>query len=238
MTQVTFYVPCLNEARNIRKTLEGILAAASELAVSYEILVVDDCSTDETASVVEAFQQEHPDVSINLQKNDRTMGVGRNYVDGAFSASGEYYMMVCGDNTKSQDAIVAIVGKLGEADMIIPYFQNDDRPLSRRIISRMFVCMVNILRGNRLRYYNGLALHKRFNVMRWHPDTHGFGAQAELITRLIDEGASYLEVPIINYDREFGASSAFKIRSLLSVAHSLLEIFLRRVRRTLLGNRR
>lgn len=234
MPQVTFFVPCLNEELNVRVSLEGIVSAASEAGVSYEIVVVDDCSKDNTAAEVKTFQREHSDVVVLLEKKDRTMGVGRNYVDAAFLASGEYYLMVCGDNTKAKNTIVKILGRLGDAEMVIPFFgKNDHRSWFRRTVSRTWVMLVNFLSGNSIRYYNGFALLKRSDVIRWHPDTHGFGSHAELITQLIAEGKSYCEVELTNEERESGSSSAFTIRSVLSVGHSVLNIFLRRLRRVL-----
>ena len=69
--------------------------------------------------------------------------------------------------------------------------------------------------------------------MRWHSDTHGFAYQAEIITRLLDEGATYIEVNVFNYARNKGESKAFTIRNVSSITHSLLQIFLRRLRKKL-----
>ena len=234
MLQVTFFVPCLNEEENIYKTLDGVVAAAAAVGVSYEILVVDDASSDDTLGAIASFQEAHPKAPIIVKKNDRTMGLGRNYVDGAFLGNGEYYMMVCGDNTRSEGSVVTILSSMGKADMVLPYFgDRDHRTWFRRFVSRSFVVLVNLISHNSIRYYNGLVLHKRSNVMRWHSDSHGFGSHAELITRLLDEGATYTEVQITNEEREAGKSKAFAIGGFFSVAHSLLEIVLRRLRRVL-----
>ena len=38
------------------------------------------------------------------------------------------------------------------------------------LLSGTFTFLVNTISGFRLHYYNGLAVHLRYNVMRWHPD--------------------------------------------------------------------
>lgn len=53
--------------------------------------------------------------------------------------------------------------------------------------------------GFRLQYYNGLAVHLRYNVMRWHPNTFGF--QADIICMLLDQGFSYKELPVKTVER-------------------------------------
>ncbi len=231
---ITFFVPCLNEEENILPTIGTILGAVGEVGLTYEILIIDDNSADGTVRVVEAYMKEHPEVNITLRKNAVTRGLGRNYVEGAYMGKGKYYMLVNGDNAEPKETIVAVIGRLGSADMVIPYLgKNDDRTLLRRTISSAFTSLVNLLGGYSVKYYNGPVAHLRFNVMRWHSDTEGFAYQAEIITRLLDEGASYAEVPIANYDRSRGISKAFRVKNLFSVAHSLLQIFLRRLRRAL-----
>ena len=154
-----------------------------------------------------------------------------NYIDTAFSATGKYYMLINGDNAETHDSIIEIIKNIGSADIIIPYFGSQDkRKFGRTILSTAFTKLVNLISGNNIPYYNGPVLHLTYNVMRWSPDTHGYAYQAELITRILSEGATYKIVQISNQDRNFGSSKAFRFENILSIAHSLLQIFLRRLR--------
>lgn len=231
MSEVTFFVPCLNEEANIRGTLETIVAVVTDLGSTYEILVVDDGSTDETAAVVQRFQCEHPDVPLVLKRNPETLGLGYNYVASAAEATSDYYMLVNGDNPQPKESLAAILEKLCDADMVIPYFgDNDNRVFLRRAMSRLFVFLVNLVSGNSVRYYNGPVLHRRTNILRVQPRSHGFGYQAELITRLLAEGASYVEVEIVNTERQFGSTKAFRISNIASIALSFWRILVHRFR--------
>jgi hypothetical protein len=71
--------------------------------------------------------------------------------------------------------------------------------------------------------------------MRWHPCSYGFGFQADILTRLLDEGASFVQVPRFGSERKGGASTALSMRNILSVSHTLLELAIRRLRRFLYG---
>jgi glycosyltransferase involved in cell wall biosynthesis len=230
---ISFFVPALNEQELIVPTLETLLGALGRFRHTFEILVVDDGSTDETAARVEAFMAAHPEAPIRLIRNPKNRGLGRNYVDAAFAASGRYYKLVCGDNPEPQHTIEALLAHLGEADMITPYLRNDPRHWKRKYLSIAFTKLVNLVGGYRLRYYNGTAIHLRYNVMRWHSDTYGFAFNAEIITRLLNEGASIVEVPIDVVEAAGRTSRAFSFHNILSVPHSLLQIFLRRLRRVL-----
>lgn len=235
--EITFFVPCLNEESNVLKTIHTILDAVAEVPVSHEILVIDDCSTDRTVELAETFAREHPGTPLRLQKNRRTRGLGRNFVEGAFMGSGRYYMLVNGDNAEPKEAITSILRELGKADMVIPHFGTGDRRTGgRRFLSRVFTGLVNFISGHRVPYYNGSVAHLRWNVMRWHADTDGYAYQAEIITRILDEGGTFVPVLIPNADRQAGVSKAFKFRNVLAVCHSLLQMFLRRLRRVMFRN--
>jgi glycosyltransferase involved in cell wall biosynthesis len=226
-------IPCLNEELNIRDTLDAVAAAMRELPITYEALVIDDGSRDGTVAAVEAYAAAHPDIPVRLHKNPVNHGLTRTYVDGAFLGRGKYYRLVCGDNVEPSQTLVAVFRRLGEADMVIPYHPEvPGKSKFRRALSNSYTSLVNLLSGHRIRYYNGMALHLRYNVMRWGPYSFGFGFQAELITRLLDEGATFVEIPVSAEHREkTGKDSALNLRNFLSVAHTLLEIMIRRIRK-------
>jgi glycosyltransferase involved in cell wall biosynthesis len=227
---ITFFVPCYNEENNVISSLENIVEAAIVTDVSYEILLVDDASLDNTASVVEGYIKAHSEIPITFVRNKKNRGLGRNYVEGAYISKGKYYMLVNGDNAEPLEAIIAVVQKLNQADMIVPYFEKDTRSIGRRMVSSTFTFLVNFLGGQSLRYYNGPVAHLKLNVMRWHADTDGFGYQAEILCRLLMEGASFIEVGVPNTNRVSGVTKAFSFQNFLAVSHSLFQILFRRLR--------
>jgi glycosyltransferase involved in cell wall biosynthesis len=227
---LSLFVACYNEEEGIVPTLDTVVAAAREVGITYDIVIIDDCSTDRSVEVIVEYLRTHPDLPITLFVNEVNQGVGSNYAEGAFRCRGKYYRMICGDNVESKDNLVSIFRRIGEADMIIPYPADTTfRGPFRRGVSRAFTILVNLLSGHRIRYYNGLAVHFRYNVMRWHSNSHGFGFQADLITRLLDLKATYIEIPVYPNERAAGATKAFKFRNMCSVGHTLLEIWLRRL---------
>ncbi len=237
---LTFFVPCYNEEARITGTLETIEAAMTEIPLSFEVIVVDDGSKDRTASVVEEFKRGHPAMPIRLRRNPRNLGLARSFVETAFHGRGRYYRLVCGDNVEPRETLVKLLREIGKADIVLPYYPVlPGKSLSRRAISRTFTFLVDLLSGYSVRYYNGCAVYRRFHVMRWAPYNYGFGFQADLITMLLDEGATYVQLPVSgsHFVKE-GGRSPLNFRNFVSTGHTLFEIFLRRVRRTFFERRR
>jgi glycosyltransferase involved in cell wall biosynthesis len=235
--EVTLFVPCFNEEERILGTLETIRDALSEIGCSYEVLVVDDGCTDGTIGVVAGFAQEHPTMDIRVHRNPRNFGLARSFVDSAFLGRGRYYRLVCGDNVEPRETMCKILREMGNADMILPYYPSlPGKSHLRRSISKLWTLLVDGIGGYKIRYYNGCGLYLRYHVMRWAPYNYGFGFQADLITTLLEEGASVKEIPVqgLHFDRP-GRKSPLHLRNFLSTGHTLFRIGTKRLRRILYG---
>lgn len=227
---ITFFIPCLNEEGNVGQAIDTVISVMQGRANPFEILVIDDDSRDGSVAEVLGRRTRHPSARIEILKNKFRRGLGRNYFIASHRASGEHFMLVNGDAVEPPETIAAIVGCLGQAEAVVPYpGLNENRTLARRLLSRGFTFLVGLFSGHCLRYYNGPVLHRTENVRMWFAETRGFGYQAELLCRLLDEGMTYVEVPIAHQDRQHGVSKALTIGNILSVSNTLFHIFLRRL---------
>lgn len=228
---LTVFISCYNEQDFIVDTMTTVGAALDEIGtVSYEIIVVDDRSKDNSSEVVKGYIAGHPNARIVLRTNKVNRGLAQNYLDVAFVGKGKYYRLICGDNAEPKETMLAVFRAIGQADMIIPYYvSNEGKSAYRQFISNTYSTLVNLISGFRLHYYNGLAVHLRYNVMRWHPNTRGFGFQADIICMLLDQGFSYKEVAVKSIERRSGGSNALTYKNLLSVAHTLIDLIFRRL---------
>ena len=228
---LTVFVSCYNEREYIISTIDTVRSALDEIGnISYEIIVVDDCSKDGSNDVVKDYIAAHPYTCITLRSNRINRGLAQNYLDIAFVGKGKYYRLICGDDAEPKETMLAVFKEVGTADMIIPFYvSNEGKSVYRQFVSNAYSALVNLISGFRLHYYNGLAVHLRYNVMRWHPNTRGFGFQADIICMLLDQGFSYKEVPVKSIERRAGSSNALTFKNLLSVAHTLVDLIFRRI---------
>lgn len=218
---VTFVVPALNEEPNIERSLEAMVAAGAKWFEDYEILVYDDGSTDRTGAIAEEVARRHDRIAVFHNPAPKCLGgVMR---EGARRARMEY--LVWGSSTGSHTLELwdRIFSRKGQADLIIIYPTNShERPWIRRVVSRTFQSLLNLLFGLRLRYYNNSVLYRAELFRSAAHGTDSYAFQAEVIIKLIKRGCSYIEVPIVDdFSQENRRTNAFKPRNVAGVARFL-----------------
>jgi glycosyltransferase involved in cell wall biosynthesis len=214
-------IPAYNEAENILATLENITTALEPLAIPHEILVVDDGSRDETAAIVERSGQRFP--AVRLLRNDRNRGFGYSYRRGVEEAARANIVMVHGDNAWGWATLREFFSRTGEADVIIGYTRGmlKSRTLVRTLVSKAFTFLVNLITRRGLRYYNGLQIHRAAILKSLRIESHGYGFQAEVLVKALQQGNTYIEVPMDLTERVKGESKAFRVKNVVDVWRTL-----------------
>ena len=226
---ITLFVSCYNERDFIVATLETVRRAMTGLGLTHDIVIIDDGSQDGSPELISQYIAEHPDCNIVFRRNAVNKGWAQNYVDSTFIGRGRYHRAICGDNSEMELTLATFCGRWAKPTSSSPTMSRSGTSLFRHVVSSTYTFLVNLLSGNSLRYYNGLPIYRRYNVMRWHSDTRGFGFQADILCLLLGQGATYKEVALSAVEQRPGVSTALNWKNLLSVAHMLSDILLRRI---------
>jgi len=214
-------VPAYCEADNILGTLENVVGALAGLPLTYEVLVIDDGSTDGTGALVTANAGRFP--GVRLLTNDRNRGFGWTYRRGVEAASHDYIVMVHGDNAWGAGTLHDLFGHVGDADIIIGYTRDmwASRPWARTLISKTFTALVNLIAGRRLRYYNGLQIHRADVLKALTIQSSGYAFQAEVLVKALRRTHTFVEVGMDLMERERGESKAFRVKNAVDVVRTL-----------------
>ncbi|MEW6039936.1 MAG: glycosyltransferase, partial [Elusimicrobiota bacterium] len=88
---ISIVIPAYNEENRIGKTLEKIIEFLSGKPYSYDIIVVDDGSSDSTSSVVESVKNvQLSNSNLRLMKNEVNKGKGASVKKGVLSCESDY----------------------------------------------------------------------------------------------------------------------------------------------------
>jgi len=162
---LTVLVPVLNEADNIRPLVQKLVADLAPLGKSYEILVIDDGSTDGTFDQVRALA---PSVrGLHGIRFRRNFGKSAALSVGFREARGRYVVTMDGDLQDDSAEIAKLLAKIDEGyDLVSGWKQNRKDPVTKTIPSKLFNAVTSAVSGVPLHDMNcGLKVY-RSEVMR------------------------------------------------------------------------
>ncbi|OGL62465.1 MAG: hypothetical protein A3J27_11235 [Candidatus Tectomicrobia bacterium RIFCSPLOWO2_12_FULL_69_37] len=134
--RLSVVVPVFRGEGFIRRSIEDLLSWLTRSGASFELVLVDDCSPDGTAAVIQQMQDQCPGV-IRLLRNERNMGKGASVRKGMLAAEGLFRVTMDGDLPYSLDTVGQMLRMLeAGADVVIV---SRVHPESRYLINpRMF----------------------------------------------------------------------------------------------------
>ena len=210
---VTIVVPAYNEVANLEGAVKDVLGAAEHLLPVYEIIVVDDGSTDETGILADQLARRYDEVRVI--HHARNLGLAQAYKSGLAAARLPYFTFVPGDGEVSAESIGVLLMAVGSADIVVPYHANPSaRPWHRRVLTSISTAMLNRVSGHRLRYYQGPCVYPTALARSLPATSSGFFFLAEMLVHALWRGYSVVEVGLVHQERSGGRSKAVGVSNM------------------------
>ena len=222
---VSVIVLAYNEAKNIPQVVKSINLALKDHNLKFEIIIVNDGSTDDTIQVVRHIANQ--DSNVRMISNKNNMGCGYTFMRGIQEAQYDFSWLIPGDGEITTSSISEIAKQIGSADMIIPYVINAGiRPKNRRLISNGYTKLVNFVFDKRIRYFNGPCVI-RSELARSVPikSSCGFAFMAPIILTLLMQNHTYTEIGIYLKPRVFGKPTVNNYLNILSALRTLASLY-------------
>lgn len=151
--EISVVVPVFNEAPNLRPLIDGILGVMRPVGRPFELILVDDGSTDDSHRVIRAIRSESPELrAIFLRRN---FGQGAAMTAGFDHAKGDIVITMDGDLQSGPEDIPRLIGKLEEGYDLVSGWRRErkDPFFSRRLPSILANWLIGIATGVRLHDY-------------------------------------------------------------------------------------
>jgi glycosyltransferase involved in cell wall biosynthesis len=202
--KLSVIVPFFNEEESIRPLYDAITGAVDPLAVPYEMVFVDDGSSDATAAI--ATELARADSRLRLVKFRRNYGQTPAMAAGIEHANGEILVTMDGDLQNDPADIRLFLEKIAEGyDIVVGWRHNrQDKLLSRKVPSRIANRLIGYVTGVPIRD-NGCSLKAfRASVIKEIPlysEMHRFIPAMASIA-----GPRIAEIKVRHHARQFGKS--------------------------------
>ena len=215
-------VPLYNEEESLPHLVNQLISALRPAGETFELVLVDDGSSDRTAEVLAEVSSDVPEVvAVLLRKN---YGQTAAMAAGFDVAGGEVIVSLDGDLQNDPADIPMLLAKLREGyDLVSGWrHQRQDAALQRKLPSRMANRLIGRVTGVRLHDYGcSLKAYRREVLadMRLYGELHRFLPALAFI-----EGARITEVKVNHRARQFG-SSKYGIDRTFRVLMDLLTVW-------------
>ena len=203
---ISFVLPMFNESDNIERTICMLEDLAGKIADDYEIVIVDDASTDTSASIVEGISGE--DSTVKLLRMDKNTKFGGAFAKGFKNASKDIILYVDSDLPVGEEDIKESLPLIEEADIVTGYSKvKKGDTLKRKVISGVYNFIVEVLFSLRVKDINsGYKVVKRSLIEDLDFISHSPFVDVELFLHAKKRGARIKQYPLIFNERTAGKS--------------------------------
>lgn len=212
-TEISLALPAYNESDNLANVLDASIEALGSIGKTWELIVIDNFSTDATAEI--AQQYANTDERVRVIRHDRNRLYAGSCATAIREAKGRYIAIMDSDGQALAEDIPLFLERLERGASLVFGWRKDRKdPLSRLAISAIF----NWIGKVRLRFpFHDLncgyrVMDRAFaEVAEIHHEVNF--SNPELYVRAVNAGLTMDEVAVQHLPREGGDSSHDFLRS-------------------------
>jgi glycosyltransferase involved in cell wall biosynthesis len=222
---LSVFFPAYNDSGTIASLVITALQSASQLTSNYEVIVVNDGSSDSTAQILDELARIYPQVKVVTHEVNR--GYGGALRTGFATATKDVVFYTDGDAQYDPSEITALWAALAPGvDLVNGYKISRSDPLHRIIIGRIYHHTVKILFGLHVRDVDcDFRLLRRSIFDRVRLEKNSGVICLEMMKKIQDAGFTIVEVPVHHYHRAHGRSQFFNFSRLFRTAIDVLKLW-------------
>jgi dolichol-phosphate mannosyltransferase len=202
---LSIVIPAYNEVQSLPILVDGIVSAVERMPLaSWEIVLVDDGSTDGTAALMTQLASSRPGIKAVVLRTN--FGKSAALMAGFREAAGDIVITMDADLQDDPVEIPAFVEMIDQGyDLVSGWKKERHDPLEKRLASRFFNAVVRKVSGVKLHDNNcGFKAYRRWCL----EGLEVRGNQHRFIPAILSwRGARIAELPVLHHPRRFGKSN-------------------------------
>jgi glycosyltransferase involved in cell wall biosynthesis len=222
LPSLSLVMPAHNERENLEWLLPHIAQVLPEIAERFEVIVVDDGSTDGSGELARELAR---DLGIELEvvRHAHKSGYGISVGDGLRQADLEFAAFIDADGQLDPADLARLVPLLDRCDMVAGYRVTREDPAYRSVISGVFNRLVLLTFRLPVRDVNcALKIVRTDMLRRFRLEARSALINAELYAKVRAHGGQFAQVPVPHHPRRLGRRSGGRLVPILRAMKELV----------------
>ena len=223
MVSISVFFPCYNEQENVARTIEKALDVLGKLNTDFEVIIVDDGSTDETGRTADEVAKRDGRVKVVHHKHN--LGYGAALQSGFKTATKELVFYTDGDGQFDIDEMPPLLALMEQYDIVSCYRLNRRDSIIRKINGWCWTRLVCLMFGMKIRDIDcAFKLYKRVIFDKIELSSTGALIDAEILARAARKGYRITQKGVHHYPRTAGEQSGASLRVILRAFKELFKL--------------
>jgi hypothetical protein len=223
-TFLSVCMPAYNEGVSIQDKLDGVLSMLPAFVDRFEVVIVNDGSRDDTASVVAEYAR--GDRRVRLVEHEVNKGYGAAVTTGLRAARGDLVMFTDSDNQFSLLDLPRLLAQLPGNDVVVGYrHDRADSPI-RLLNAWAWKQLIRWMLGVCIRDLDcAYKLFRREVIDQLQMTVGGAGINAEIMAQCCRLGLRVAEVPVAHYPRYHGSPTGASLKVIARAFRELPQLW-------------
>ena len=212
LPSLSMFFPCYNEADNLEVLLTQARQVCAQVAKTFEIIVVDDGSTDQTAAIGKQFAQQAPEVRVVSQKNT---GYGGALKTGLAACKYDWIFFADSDLQFDLRELAKFMPLHAEFDLIIGYREKRADPFMRKVNAQLLRVWAWLFFGLPFKIRDINCAFKLMRTSAIRPCLpllcNGAMVTTELLLKAHRQGLRIEQIPVTHFPRVRGTQTGAKL---------------------------
>jgi glycosyltransferase involved in cell wall biosynthesis len=224
VVSISVFFPCYNEQDNVARTVERALAVLEKLNADFEIIIVDDGSSDSTGRI--ADKMANRDSRVKVVHHPSNLGYGAALQSGFRAAAKKLVFYTDGDGQFDISEMPPLLPLMERYDIVTCYRLNRKDNLIRKINGWCWTKLVCLLFNMKIRDIDcAFKLYKREIFDNIKLSSAGALIDTEIMARAIRKGYRFTQKGVHHYPRTAGVQTGANLKVILRAFKELLKLY-------------
>jgi glycosyltransferase involved in cell wall biosynthesis len=220
---ISVFFPCYNEQDNVARTVEQAIAVLKKINADFEVIIVDDGSSDATGQIADEISCKESRVKV--VHHHPNLGYGAALQSGFKAATKKFVFFTDGDGQFDISEMPPLLPLMSQFDIVCCYRLNRKDNIIRRLNGWAWTKLVCFLLNIKIRDVDcAFKLYKREIFDNIRMSSMGALINAEILARAVRKGYSITQKGVHHYPRTAGTQTGANLKVILRAFKELYKL--------------